>query len=313
MTFLDELRCARLSPISVYHQFLLNNPNSPECIHVFFEGQGDYSFYTGFLRRFIPHPRCLFSYKCGNKTNLYETYSKVMSASPQGIALFFVDKDFSDILNESYPTAGNIYVTDYYSIENYLVSEDMLIRVWNEIFHIPNATMNISNTQIKFLEELERFYEFILPVAAWIVCLRRSGLNPDLNNINLARFFYINNNLTLEKQREIIFEDGIDILDQMCGVTTPVVCRLDSSSVAKELADLNPKMYVRGKFELWFFVKFIQRLIEALHLALSEMGENVRVRTPINEGNAIEVLGPRLQIPLSLEEFLRRNLELGRE
>jgi hypothetical protein len=126
MTFLDELKRARISPISVYHQFLLKNHSSPDGVHVFFEGDADFSFYTGFLHRFIPSSKRLFPYRCGSKANVYDTHSKVMSAPPKGIVLFFVDKDFSDILNENYPAADNIYVTDYYSVENYVVTEDML-------------------------------------------------------------------------------------------------------------------------------------------------------------------------------------------
>src|SRR6266566_2142054 len=91
MAFLDELKRAQVSPISVYHQFLLKNRNSPGCVHAFVEGHGDQSFYTGFLRRFIPHPKCLITYICGNKANVYETYSKVMLASPKGIVMFFVE------------------------------------------------------------------------------------------------------------------------------------------------------------------------------------------------------------------------------
>src|SRR6478672_1634606 len=118
MTFLDELKRARQSPVSAYQQFLLKNRSSSSSLHAFFEGHGDQSFYIGFLHRFISDPKYLYTYKCGKKLNVYETYAKVVSASPQGIVLFFVDKDFSDILRESYPRSENIYVTDHYSIEN---------------------------------------------------------------------------------------------------------------------------------------------------------------------------------------------------
>jgi hypothetical protein len=309
MTFLDELKRARLSPISIYQQFLLkNHSSSSDCVHVFFEGHGDFSFYTGFLRRFAPHPNCLHSYKCGNKANVYATYSKIMLASPKGKVLFFVDKDFSDILNENYPTAENIYVTDYYSIENYLVSEDMLVRIWEETFHFPNALMDVGSTREKFLQELERFYIFMLPISAWIICLRRRGLSLNLNNVRLARLLSINSDLTIEIRREMKFPGEFNYLEQMCGITTPSECWADFDLTVKELAKLNPKIYIRGKFELWFLVKFVERLLEVLQRAISDAGGNISVKTQINEDNAIEVLGPRLQIPPSLEKFLLQNI-----
>ena len=47
MAFLDELKRAQVSPVSVYQQFLLKNRSSPGCVHAFFEGHGDQSFYGG--------------------------------------------------------------------------------------------------------------------------------------------------------------------------------------------------------------------------------------------------------------------------
>lgn len=69
-------------------------------------------------------------------------------------------------------------------------------------------------------------------------------------------------------------------------------------------------MYIRGKFEMWFFVKFTEKLTRMLQRAISDRGGKMGVKTQITEGNAIEVLGPRLQIPLSLEKFLHQNMDV---
>ena len=252
----------------------------------------------------------LFSYQCGGKANIYDTYQKVINVPSHGVALFFVDKDFSDILHETYPIAENIYVTDFYSIENYLVSEDMLTRIWNELFHFPKAMISIKSTQSKFRLELEHFYNVFLPLMAWIISLRRSGLKPNLNNINLSNIFFINDDLSLEKRGEASNIDEIEILEKMCGVTTTQECRSNIDSIAQELANLVPKMYIRGKFEMWFFVKFTEKLTRMLQRAISDRGGKMGVKTQITEGNAIEVLGPRLQIPLSLEKFLHQNMDV---
>lgn len=235
MTFLDELIHDRQSPIAVYHQFLLNNKPSIRCYHMFVEGDADYSFYTGFLLRFMSNTEYLFSYQCGGKANIYDTYQKVINVPSHGVALFFVDKDFSDILHETYPIAENIYVTDFYSIENYLVSEDMLTRIWNELFHFPKAMISIKSTQSKFRLELEHFYNVFLPLMAWIISLRRSGLKPNLNNINLSNIFFINDDLSLEKRGEASNIDEIEILEKMCGVTTTQECRSNIDLSLKNL------------------------------------------------------------------------------
>jgi hypothetical protein len=70
--------------------------------------------------------------------------------------------------------------------------------------------------------------------------------------------------------------------------------------VVKDLLSLEPKIYIRGKFELWFFVKFVVKL--------EELVPEVKLRVPIGENSAVRLLGPRLQIPSSLEKFLRGNI-----
>jgi len=234
----------------------------------------------------------------------------VRSVSPQTIVLFFVDKDFSDFLSENYPKAGNIYVTDFYSIENYLVSEDMLIRVWNEIIRFPNTSIDTSVIIQKFQVQLARFYNFVLPITAWIVYLRRKGIQPNINNVNFSRIFYFNEDLVIGKKEEIGLRGEIERLERTCGVVTPKGFLSHLGSLTKEFVELEPKTYIRGKFELWFFVKFIEKLTSMLRATISDLGESIGMKTQISEDNAIEVLGPRLQIPPSLDRFLHENISL---
>jgi len=308
MSFLSELKRARESPISAYHQFLLQNQNTAECVHAFFEGREDSSFYIGFLRRYVPHPKCLYFYKCGNKEGVYETFNKIMrAATSRGRALFFVDKDLSDFLNEQHIVAENIFVTNYYSIENYLVSEEMLLRISDDLLNLPDS-IDTNKILEKFRIELERFYEQVLPITAWIIYLRRCKLRPNINNINLSHFFRFNDDLTLEIDLDIKQTNGSSILERMCEVTTPPGCQPEIESIVNELANLDPKLYVRGKFEIWFFVKFVGKLVKLLQGTTNTIGKRIKVRTQINEDNAVEILGPRLQIPSSLEKFLQENL-----
>lgn len=308
MRFIDGLRHERESPTAAYHQFLLKAPKFPRDIHAFFEGQDDASFYTNFLHRFTSIPNAIHPYRCGNKRGVYETHGKVQQMRRQERAVFFVDKDLSDILNEDWESAQDIYVTDYYSIENYLISEDMLYRVWTELFHFKNVTLDFSEIHIeKFREELERFYRYVLPITAWIVYLRRKEKHPNVNNISFQRFFYFGNDLTLEKSEELKQLGEIRLLEQICGEETPAGWLEESHTIIGELSALTPKTYIKGKLELCFFVRFVEKLRRIVDDAISG-GGRVGVITQLTEDNAIEILGPRLIIPHSLEEFLRRNL-----
>jgi hypothetical protein len=306
MSFLDELRQQRESPATAFHLFLLQYPKSINGIHSFFEGQEDCSFYSGFLLRFISDQKYFHIYKCGSKNGVYETHGKITHlGKPQIITLFFVDKDFSDILDENYEKSENIFVTDYYSIENYLVDEQMLRRIWDELFHLRNIALSFETIVERFRQELKRFYDLFLPITAWIIHSRRNQNRPNVNNVKLAQICSLDDDLTLQCAE---FDESMKAMERMCGVETSADFSMMISTIITDLISLEPKKYIRGKFELWFFVKFIEKIEEVLRKSILDRGGSLRVSTKIGESNAVEILGPRARIPSSLETFLRNNL-----
>ncbi len=240
MPFLDDLRRSRESPASAFQSYLLQAAKFPGSIHAFFEGDSDSSFYTGFLHSFAGG-RDVCPHRCGNKDGVYDTFHRVMTHKPPlGTPLFFVDKDLSDILSETRTSATNIYVTDYYSIENYLVTSDMLRRVLNEIFHFTGTAQDPGPIVEKFASGVEQFHASILPIMAWIVCLRYHGHRPNLNNVKLSRVFLINDELEIELTEEAHHRGELAMVEQMCGVSTPDICK-DFSSIVTQLSGHAPK------------------------------------------------------------------------
>jgi hypothetical protein len=100
------------------------------------------------------------------------------------------------------------------------------------------------------------------------------------------------------------FDDVVAYFEKSCGVTSIAELQLELPKIISELRPLEPKTYIRGKYELWFFVKFIDKLIEILRTLSRSLGFSFKNRTSIGEENAMEVLGPRLPIPQSLHNFL---------
>ena len=306
MSFLDVLRGARESPSSAYQLFLLEYPKSKEEVHAFFEGHDDSSFYSGFLLRFVSDPKMIHIYKCGNKVGVYETYVKVIKfAKPNSPVLFFVDRDYSDFLGEKYTNSEKIFVTDFYSIENYLVTDDTLRTVWYDLFNFTNVSVDFEPIRIKFNDELHNFYRYLLPYSAWIIFTMRNGMHPNINNITLSKAFVISEDLTIQ----LIVDNGfITFLEKTCGVKTPQTFDAALPELVKELSQFEPKSYVRGKFELWFFVKFIGKLADILKRKVLVSNQSIKISIQMGEENAIEILGPRVQIPQSLKIFLEKNL-----
>lgn len=305
MSFVDELRQSRESSATAFQEFIRNYPKNRASIHAFFEGHDDFSFYKGFISHYVVEDNQLKAYKCGNKNEVYKTYNKIIDSGRDDVTIiFFVDKDFSDLLGEIYPNSNRIYVTDHYSIENYIVSSEMLFRIWEEIFNFTNITFDYAKIEERFFAELQNYYAWALFLASWIILMRRNGEKPVLRNINLSKICSVNENMSFS---------GSDIIDtqkyveRVCSVTTPKNFESEINLIINEINKNEPKKYVRGKFELWFFVKFVNKLYLVIRSQLTK-GESIKMRTQINEENAIEVLGPRTRIPESLKLFLENNI-----
>ena len=134
MDFLNYLKDAAKSDISTHTKFLQQYRKFDNSLHIFLEGKDDPSFYSNYLDRYRKKKQKIYFYRAKNKNSVYSNYRKInWNIYTKNRVLFFVDKDFRDILNETYPIDSNIFETKYYSIENYLVSKSMFSRCLREL------------------------------------------------------------------------------------------------------------------------------------------------------------------------------------
>lgn len=305
MGFLDLLRRAREGRSSILHQYLLNAGKAPLSIHAFYEGRHDRIFYDGFLRSEFGGRAQLFSYVCGNKRSVYHAHEVIQpKLRAEDIALYFVDKDLDDLVPVQFPESEEIFVTDLYSIENYLVTRSMFERVWTELFRQEPHGAAFERMCECFSDALATFHQLSHQIAAWTIHHRRRGAAPQTNNIDMRRIFEISNDLILSAVAE---GDGlIPILDDCCRVET-------SEEWAKErdelvaLAESQPaKAISKGKMELWLLVEFLRAVRRLLEEAAAAEGRRLALSFAITESNAMEILGPRVEMPASLQEFFQQ-------
>ncbi len=303
MGFLEKLNASRDSSISAVHEFLLEYKKHGMAVHAFFEGHDDASFYSAQIRRALPQQLGLYLHQCGNKDAVYQTFASIDGTQFSNcILLFFVDKDYSNFLTQMYTQAPNIYVTEYYSIENYVVTGEILERVWDELIWLKKQSYDFEIVRAKFLEELSRFHNLMLPITAWIVCLKRSGQPVNLDNIACGKIFVFDKDVSLAYHRIQSTADLLAVLEGLCRIVTSEECEKSLHELVDELNNHEPKTIVRGKYELWFFIAFLNQLLANLAVA------GARTKVQLTEANAIEVLGPRLAPSPSLDLFLRTNL-----
>ncbi|MGO9120727.1 MAG: DUF4435 domain-containing protein [Desulfomonilaceae bacterium] len=233
---------------------MINLKRSQGRIHAFFESDEDRSFYNNFIYQRIEKD-LVFNYSCDGKDQVYSVYDRIMKRSlGNNIALFFVDKDLEEFLGEEHVKAANIFVTDYYSIENYLVDDYMLDRILTELFHPKNVKLKNSEIKLKFQAALEQFYDLMRPLMAWVIYLRRNSIKVYLNDANTQfhKILKLDHDLTISTRTG----DGIELLASICKVITPPKFASKKDAIVRELNGINPKKWIRGKYELWFFVTF---------------------------------------------------------
>ena len=309
MGMLENHRSLRKSSIVAFHRFLLDYRPSTRIIYAFFEGQEDQSVYINHLQSYVYEGWKVQSYCCGNKDSIYEVFKKIdWSRHPRNRILFFVDKDLSDIVGDEYPVEENIYVTGYYSVENYLVTATMLERVLREIYHLDHETA-ITDIIEKFEINLIKFYEFMIFVISWIVCCRRNAMRPHLNEIKVKKILTFNEYGLLQKIIPYGYKSLLGYFENVCRTKKIHNLHQQMREIQQELGGIsNPKVYVRGKYEVAFLVLYVEYIWENLLRMDLGISQKPKIHTSIGLSNVIEILGPRVQPWNDLKSFLTKQI-----
>lgn len=310
-SFLDALAQAITSPSVALHEFLLELKIQNKIVHAFFEGKTDESFYGTFIRKVKDEDYKLKTYICGNKDSVYYQFEQLSSRSMgTNILVFFVDKDIDDIIPFHRTTDLKIYVTDFYSVENYIVNCEMLEQVFAEIFKQRSGNNASKLVQEKFIKCTDMFNKFMLTVMSWVLYHRRDIENNktkiNLDCVKLKNIYKINDDLEFELTVDGE-DDIISVLDSQTKSSTNIkLWNTHKDSLKNEIGAYQPKHYIRGHNEMEFFIYFIQKLKNALNVAQKKP---IKLSTEITESNSIDVLGPRTPIPKSLGDFLHSNIK----
>tara|TARA_R110001599_G_scaffold331474_1_gene546278 strand:+ start:3167 stop:4075 length:909 start_codon:yes stop_codon:yes gene_type:complete len=294
-TFLDIIQeLDDESPEGVYLEFLLQYRFNDLNFHFFFEGYEDPSFYNGLLESIIKEDS--FQYIGKGKYKLYQLHQDIdWGKYNKNRVLFFTDRDYTELIGESLLKDENIYITDYYSIENHIVNEEVLDRILREIFHISSIKKR-AEAKSKFKIEYNKFFRAISYLIAWIVYIKRNNIKVTLNEIDLGKLFRFSKEIDFKarggKQTEY--------LEKITGVTTPENSWGDILKIINEIRTMNPKVVIRGKFEIWFFIQFLIEYKDSL-------AKPNKVNTHLTNANCIEICAPRVIMPESLVRFIHEN------
>jgi hypothetical protein len=248
MSFTDLLRQSRSSQIAMSHKFLTNYDPNSERVYAFVEGDADEVFYRAQIQKYGIGPHLIFIYNCNGKAGVAEAYADVIKRYPDcQRVLFFLDKDVDDIVGSQWPGDPRIFVTECYSIENYVVSKVALSRYFKDYVKTRKVDVDVDAVLERFESDLSKFHGMILPVMAWIVFLRRAGHRVVLKDLDLNELCRVTDDGIRRKRNRC----SIEYLVRVTQIKCPPPDWTQIRATSRELKRLPPKAYVRGKFEAW--------------------------------------------------------------
>lgn len=302
MGFLDTLAAYKQSDTTKLHDVLLNISSSENIVHVFFEGKTDESFYKMCLKKYIGGSK-LITYKSGNKKSVYYFCENLHGRkNGKNIFIFFVDKDIDDLVPVIYPEYSCLFTTEYYSIESYLVSVEIFGAVVSELFKVGSGNKLYDKLIDQFSIDYSATLNLFLPLMAWILYHKRNRNRIIVQNLNITSYLTVDNELQI---RMTEFDSLISEFDRITEVETDITdWDRNKEVLISELKKYDYKYFIRGKFEMAFFVKYcnvIREIIEAVNQA------KVKCSFTLNADNMVDVLGPRLTVPECLDHFLEKN------
>ena len=304
-TLTESLRLARKSRVAVLHEFWTLYDPTKERVHAFFEGQEDVAFYSHHIEKHSPRGVELRTYRCDGKARVFEAFESIVERVPDvKLTLFFVDKDLDDILGEPWPTDPRIFVTDVYSVENYYVTEFVLLRMVRDCVKLTGCAFDESAFAVEFRIAHARFQQLMVPVMAWILVARRLGLRPNLGNLSSEMF------CDLSAEGAVVRRHGrrVDELERHTGVKLGSGSFRRLRDALRELSRSEPKRVIRGKLELWFLVSFFGRLIEDLRALATEVGGSAKVRRQFTLASIVGEVPHHVDAPKQLDLFLHAHL-----
>lgn len=305
---MQELENSLASDAPAYIEFLYRYDPKKQQIFAFYEGDEDASYYGNILRTQYGKNLEIEEIIAGCKHNVL----KLLREFNWGIYRreqigFFVDKDLFFWLGQDYPQENNLFVTDGYSVENYMVSKDMFHILLTQIMGFGRATkaeLNLIENQFTVL--LKQFQEKMMRIMAICILAKKKDEKISINSYSLY------NALKFELcTGEITFNLSYDEL-----LKVKTMWQIDDDQSIKELISLfknRPQEYhIRGKWLIHFMIScgdFMRLHYHRFCPSLKVKAEKrLRPICEIQPTKAVAILGPRCHdIPPSLKQFMKNN------
>lgn len=296
---LTAMAGARDSRATLKLRFMLERSKLPGDWIFVFEGVGDVDVYSQWVRR-INDQAVFYPFICGGKRKVLDLHSSLKQDLNNILekTLFFVDRDFDDLMGRE----GDryIFMTDIYSVENYMVNMESVAEIIRCDFRCALSGDRFADIRAMFEAHYDQFLEITRDINRHYFHARRQGLEildcPD----RISSLAY----LTIAEVAPP--RNGLD-------VTLHIVGELDRERITQDdcvFHSLEPKSRFRGKFAFLFLQKILRILLEDYRKTTESVffGEVHERYSPAISAFTLSEVAARSPIPNTVRMFVTSNM-----
>jgi len=209
---------------------------------------------------------------------------------------FAVDRDFDDLLGQA--PGPDIFCTDRYSVESYVVDEHVLASVLRDEFRLEDGSAEFEAALMAYRNAIGELSGVLTLVNFRIYCCRRLGVRlraviPEVRKFARIHLGRVEANVAPE------------ILDE----ELPIACPLSPEAVEGLQVDferLDPRSRHRGKFLFQFLVAWVERLADEARKPSGEVFKTCRNIKFSSATITLRSLASRSDMPADFKEFVSR-------
>lgn len=315
MSLLDILDEKIQTSSASYIKMLAQYRTDDNTIFCLVEGIEDISFYRQFIEMYKSEIPIKYI-TCNGKQNVIDNYNDInWSFYDKKRILFFLDKDFDDYIGKEIINDSNVFITDVYSIENYLVDTVILEKFIMDnclITHEGTIKVTIEN----FRKQHSEYVKQLKMISAWMMYCRKNNFNVCFNKIKMSDLFIIDQNGHLKKKSLTSYTSKFQYLFNK--TNSNFFCINEIRHFYNLInRETKPQKFIRGKYELYFMFMYIKYISEHIIKEVAkEVTNHNKVATKknkitkpkltlqINEENVFQILNNKSKIPEKLKSFI---------
>jgi len=209
---------------------------------------------------------------------------------------FAVDRDFDELLGQE--LGPDVFCTDRYSVESYLVDEHVVASLLRDEFRLEEGSAEFDAAKQTYRRTLRDVVAALTTANFRIYCCRRLGVRflsvtPELRKFARIHVGRVEANI------------GPDVLEKELAVASPLP-EDEVESLRSDFERLDPQSRHRGKFLFQFLVAWAEKLADE---ARNPSGEVFKTRLNIKFSSTVithRSLASRSDLPMGFREFVTR-------